>query len=102
MSGGEPQVRVVVVVERKTDLLEIVLALHSGRGFADLLDRRQEKTDQDGDDRNHHQQLNERERPGRVRPPSVVFPHKYTSRTETLTGQKGMRAAGEKGRAKKR
>ena len=51
----------MVVVERQADLFEVVLALRPGRGLADLLDGRQQQADQDGDDRSHHQQLNEGE-----------------------------------------
>jgi hypothetical protein len=43
------------------DLLEVVRAGAAGGGLADLLDGRQEQADQDGDDRNHHQQLDQGE-----------------------------------------
>ena len=48
-------------MQGQADLLQIVAALHAVRGFPDLLDGRQQQADQDGDDRDHHQQLNERE-----------------------------------------
>jgi len=48
-------------VDGQPDLLQVVLALRAGRGFADLLDSRQEQADENGDDRDHHQQLDQRE-----------------------------------------
>src|SRR5439155_24041660 len=54
-------VGIVVVVHRQGNLLEIVLALGTGRGLADLLHGRQQQADQDGDDRDHHQQLDQGE-----------------------------------------
>jgi hypothetical protein len=41
--------------------MEVVLALGAGGGVADFLHGRQEQADQDGDDGNHHQQLNQGE-----------------------------------------
>jgi hypothetical protein len=43
------------------DLLEVVLALRSGSSLADLLDRREQKTNEDRDDRDDDQKLNQRE-----------------------------------------
>ena len=60
--GWEPAVRPFVVVQRQADLLEVVRALDARRRLADLLHGRQQEADQDGDDGNHHQQLDERER----------------------------------------
>src|SRR5262249_29988960 len=51
----------VAVVGGEADLLEVVLALQAGGGLADLLHRRQEQADEDGDDGYHHQQLDQRE-----------------------------------------
>ena len=68
---GKKPVRVVVVVDGQADLLEVVRALHPVGGLADLLDRGQQQADQDGDDGDHHQQLDQREAdskfPGLVR-----------------------------------
>src|SRR5262245_56775567 len=50
------------VVKRQADLFEIVLALHSGGRLADLLDRRQQKPDQDGNDCDHDEEFDQRER----------------------------------------
>jgi len=47
------------VVQRQPDLLEIILALDAGGGLRDLLNGRQQQAHQDGDDRNHHQHLDE-------------------------------------------
>jgi len=48
-------------VDGQPDLLEIVLALHAGGGFADLLDRGQQEPDEDRDDGDHDEQLDQRE-----------------------------------------
>src|SRR5262249_46653655 len=60
-ASREELVRVVVVVEGQADLLEIVGTLGPGRRLPHFLDGRQEQADEDRDDRDHHQQLNERE-----------------------------------------
>src|SRR5262249_9058103 len=57
----ERAVGVVVVVKRQADLLEVVLALGAGGGFADFLDGGQEQADEHGDDGYDHQQLDQRE-----------------------------------------
>ena len=54
---------VVEVVGGEDDLLEIIDALRPGGGIADFLHRRQQEPDQDRDDRNHDQELDERESP---------------------------------------
>src|SRR5262249_53153432 len=51
------------VVGGQGDLLEVVLALHAGGGLADLLDGGQQQTNQDGDDRDHDEQFDQREPP---------------------------------------
>ena len=45
----------------QADLLEIVDALGSPSGLAGGLDGGKQKRDEHGDDRDHHQKLNERE-----------------------------------------
>jgi hypothetical protein len=57
--------RVVVVVHGQAELLEVVAARHACCRLADFLDGRQEQANEDGDDGNHHQELNQRE-PGRA------------------------------------
>ena len=52
--------RIVVVVQREPNLLEIVLALRTAGRFACLLDRRKQQGNQDGNDRDDDQQFNER------------------------------------------
>jgi hypothetical protein len=52
---------IVVSLERQAQLLEVLLALHPGRGFADLLHGRQEQAEEDADDGNHDQQLDQGE-----------------------------------------
>jgi hypothetical protein len=47
-------------VEGKSQLLEIVCALHPAGCFASRLNCRQQQTNQDSNDGNHHQQLDER------------------------------------------
>ena len=59
------------------DLLEVVLALRPGGRLADLLDGGQQQADQDGDDRDHHQQLDQREGAAGRRCPAV--PGEYLS-----------------------
>ena len=61
--GGSAPGGVVVVVDGQADLLQVVRALGPGGGLPDLLDGGQEQADQDGDDGDHHQQLDQRERP---------------------------------------
>jgi hypothetical protein len=46
----------------QTQLFEVILAFHPIRRLANLLDRRQQQPNQDGDDGDDHQQLDERER----------------------------------------
>src|SRR5438128_11845000 len=41
--------------------MEVVLALHTVGGLAHLLDGGEQEADEDGDDRDHHQQLDQRE-----------------------------------------
>src|SRR5262249_44631962 len=57
--AGQRVEHVVVAVAGDGQLLDVVAALHTGGGLADLLDGRQEQPDQDRDDRNHHQQLDQ-------------------------------------------
>ncbi len=52
----------MIVMQRQTDLLEVIRALCSSRRFAGRLDCREQQGDQDADDRYHHQQLDERKR----------------------------------------
>ena len=49
-------------VQGEADLLEVVGAFHAGGGLPHLLDGGQQQPDQHGDDRDHHQQLDQRER----------------------------------------
>ncbi len=67
-SGRGPQLRqgklvvdIVIVVEGKTELLEVVAALCPPCCFPGLLNGWEKQCDQDGDDGDDHQQLNERE-----------------------------------------
>src|SRR5262245_57611204 len=61
-AGREETQRVVVVVERQADLLEVVLALRPRGRLAHLLDGGQEQADEDGNDGEDDQQLDQRER----------------------------------------
>src|SRR5262249_41896490 len=54
--------RIVVVVEGERQLLEVVLAAGPVGSLAHLLHGGQEQADEDGDDGDHHQQLDQRER----------------------------------------
>src|SRR4051794_2733848 len=51
----------MVVVKRKPDLLEVVLAFRPCGGLAYLLHRGQEQPNEDGDDGNYNQQFDQRE-----------------------------------------
>ena len=59
--GREAAVRRFVIVKGQTNLLEIVFALTPTRRFASLLHGRQEQRDQDGDNRDDHEQFNQSE-----------------------------------------
>jgi len=52
-------------VTGQAELLEVVGALHACGGLSDLLDGGQQQADEDGDDGDHHQQLDQRERTAR-------------------------------------
>jgi hypothetical protein len=56
-------VDLVVVVEGEADLLQVVDAPGPPRRLARRLDGGQQQGDQDGDDRDDHQQLDQREAP---------------------------------------
>jgi hypothetical protein len=49
----------------QADLLQVVDALGTPRCFPCLLDRRQQERDEHGDDRDHHQELDQGERSSR-------------------------------------
>ncbi len=55
------RVRALEVQRRQADLLEVVDALGAPGRLAGRLHRRQQERDQHGDDRDHHQQLDQRE-----------------------------------------
>src|SRR5262249_14666483 len=52
----------LVVVTAQGKLLHVVLALRALGRLADLLHRGQQQADENGDDGNHHQQLDQRKR----------------------------------------
>jgi hypothetical protein len=54
-------ISVHVVVAGESDLLELVLALQPRGRVPHFLHGRQQQADQDGDDRDHHQKLDESE-----------------------------------------
>jgi hypothetical protein len=58
-------------MNRQADLLEVVGALHPPGSFSGRLNRRKQKANQDGDDRNHHQKLHEGETSRFAKVPSV-------------------------------
>src|SRR5258705_12541153 len=64
--------RIPLVVEvhgdRQADLAEVAFAGHIAGGVPRLCERGEEQADQDGDDRDDHQQLDQREGP---RPPTT-------------------------------
>src|SRR5262249_12527580 len=78
----EKAIAVVVILERQGKLLEIVGARHSVGGFTHLLYGREQEADQHGDDRDHHQKLDQRE--PQPLPPSTGVTH------SNLLSQRGM------------
>src|SRR5262249_3747307 len=54
-------VRVRTVVQSEDHLMEVVLGLGASRGVAHFLHGGQQQADEDGNDRNYHQQLDQRE-----------------------------------------
>jgi hypothetical protein len=56
----EDSVTIVVIMQGKPYLLQIVLALSSSGSFPSLLHRRKQQRDQHGDNRDHNQQFNQR------------------------------------------
>src|SRR5262249_11017635 len=56
---GEVALGVVVGVDGDGQLVQVVLALDVGRGFADLLDGGEQQADQDRDDRDDDEQLDQ-------------------------------------------
>src|SRR5205823_13257554 len=67
----------------EANLLEVVRTADSRRCGVDLLDGGQEQPAQHGDDRYHHQQLDQRERARRSMPLSLLK-HSYPSIFENL------------------
>jgi len=65
------------IVESEGDLLEVVGALRPRRRLANPLHRRHEQGDQDGDDRDHHQEFDEGKAPAHR---GKVLPHGRFSR----------------------
>ncbi len=59
---GIVQARTFKVRHTEAKLLEVVLTLAAGSRFAHLLHRGQQETNQHCNDRDHHQQFNQRER----------------------------------------
>src|SRR5260370_38833 len=65
---GEGTVDIMIVVASQSHLLEVVLAFHAVGGLAHFLHGRQEQPNQDGNDGDHHQQLDQGE--AFARPPA--------------------------------
>src|SRR5207253_8471299 len=61
VAGGKGVVRAVVVVQGECHLVQVVGAGHAGGRLADFLHGRQQQTDEDRDDGDHHQQLDKGE-----------------------------------------
>ena len=72
---------VVIIMQRQTDLLEIVDALRTTRRLSGRLHGWQQQRDQNGDDRDHHQEFNQRE---------TATPPRETGRRDGF-GQSGIR-----------
>ncbi len=74
-AGGELVVIVGVHVQGEADLLQVVLTLRARGRLAHFLNRGQEQTDQNRDDRDDHQQLDQGEAIAATRP----FSHALSS-----------------------
>ena len=63
--GRKPVVYVMIIVQSQTDLLEVVFAGGPAGRFASLLHRRQQQSHKYRDNRDNHEEFNQREaRPG--------------------------------------
>jgi len=62
-------------VRREAELVHVVDAGRAAGGLADLLDGGEQQADEDGDDGDHHQQLDQRE------PTSTRPSHPFSSST---------------------
>src|SRR5262249_9591962 len=91
-SGGEFATVVVVIVEGKPYLPEVVLASNPIGTLADLLHGRQQKTHQDADDGDHDQQFNKRER-RTARATLQVFHHSHSPKSRPWRVLRGRRPA---------
>jgi hypothetical protein len=60
-AGREPPEIRVVILQGDADLVQVVSALGAGGGLADFLHGGQQQANQDRNDRDHHQQLDQRE-----------------------------------------
>ena len=60
-AGGKPFRQAFVVETAQGELFEIVLALHLACRLPRRLHRRQQQRNQDADDRDHHQEFDQRE-----------------------------------------
>ena len=60
-AGGECVERVVVFLGGQAELLQVVLALGTIRRFSRRLNRRHDESDENGDDRDHDEQLDQGE-----------------------------------------
>src|SRR5262249_9302076 len=80
---------VLKVQDRQSDLPQVVLTAHPGRGLTHFLDGRQQQTNQHGNDGDHHEQLNERKR-------GTLAKHNAPRKQEESVGRVGS-AAGRVG-----
>ena len=59
--GGNERAHRVIVEGRQAELLNLVRAFEAPSGLASVVDGRQQHPDQDADDRDHYEQLDQRE-----------------------------------------
>src|SRR5262249_33441775 len=94
IAGREALHGPVVVVQSQADLLEVVLTLAACGGLTHLLHGGQEQANEDGDDGDHHQQLDQGEtRPGSLRGEHSESPvvHEYEDEQYSALCQIGKR-----------
>ena len=90
VSGGEDALDAMVVVQRQSDLLQVVGTLGPSRCLPGPLDGRQQKRDQQGDDRDDDQQLDQGEAAGMMASKNFahgISPARSSRATERLNGR---------------
>jgi len=83
--GGQHVVHAVAGMHGQAELFEVILALRHVSRLAHLLDGRQEQANEDGDDGNHHQELDQRE----ADPPPLPLQERHGGSFRQKEGESG-------------